>query len=413
MFDRLLRTAAMGASALGLLVMTACSASNGSEAPPPPVATEHHADRSPELLGGPPPAAVRDQRAFPTMAPIANPRDMSRAERLRVYGHRYDQGYGHRRHSAATAHSGAAAVTSAPAAKPAPAPAARPAPVAATPAPVAKPTPAPAAAIAPPAPVVAVAPAAPAPAGSKFHLPSLPHMSMPSWLSIPGVPSINVPGVAHPVPSKNFTGGLILLILLLVLIIAARGSGSGSRKPRSSTAKASPTVGPAEVAHEPAPMPVVHTDVPAYQAADYGAAVHAEPAPAQAAHAEPVAGEPVAVEAAALPEALAVHYDPAAAPAAEPEAAQVYAEPAAEVVHAPEHAPEHAQVLTPETFDWQSLTHPATTEAVAEPVHAGALEIAHPDPAHAEAPEALGNEALRFSDHVPSEPAPAKEAEHA
>jgi hypothetical protein len=336
---------------------------------------------------------------------------MSREERIRVYGHKYDYlDYGHagwpHRHRGGSMTASAPTTASAPApvSAPAPAPAPTPAPAASSPAPAADATPAPAA---------------------KAGGPGL------DKLSIPGVKMVNVPGTAHPVPSKYLVLGLILLLLIVLLVVFARSRRAAPRN----TVKHTLDPSPAPVAPEPEAMAVAHEAAPveaapaAYPEAlavhydAYGAPTETTPA---AVYAEtPVAEAPVgespvvetAPEAAAAPVmempaetvAEAPHVEPAAA---EPIAADGPYEPI------PHHEPatEPVAQATAETapFEWQSLSHP--TEPAGETAPA---ESAHAEPVVDSAAEAPGHEALLYSGYavapggVPEAPTQEHAAAHA
>jgi hypothetical protein len=100
--NRTLRSTMWGASAMAAIAVAGCGGPELQDAPPPPSAYVEPPMSPPaaapqgrvettELLGGPPPAYAGQTYAEPapgyaTMAPIANPEDMSPAERARVYG---------------------------------------------------------------------------------------------------------------------------------------------------------------------------------------------------------------------------------------------------------------------------------------------------------------------------------------
>jgi hypothetical protein len=93
-----------GVSAVAMIAVAGCGGPQLQDAPPPPsayveaplpppVAAPQGRVETTELLGGPPPsdqgqtyARAEPAPAYATMAPIANPEDMSPAERAQVYG---------------------------------------------------------------------------------------------------------------------------------------------------------------------------------------------------------------------------------------------------------------------------------------------------------------------------------------
>jgi hypothetical protein len=191
------------------------------------------------------------------MAPVANPEDMSPEERARVYGSRYDHSIHHRywrmqagqtvredagqpltprrhhhgRHHQAP-HGSAyrvwhpnhalnpneshAAAPSQPASAPAPAP----------------------------------SPAQPAPAISP---PNSTNSSNLDWLSIPGAPTVNLPGLGW-VPSKYLTGALLLVLAIALLVFAARRGQTAAppRRPARETVGAGPDFADERPARSPA-----------------------------------------------------------------------------------------------------------------------------------------------------------------
>ena len=92
-------TAMAGAALLALLSLDACDGQRPEASAPPPVASTPPPATTPDLMGGPPehaapPAASEqpaDEQAFTPMAPVANPEDMAPRERAQVYGHGYDR----------------------------------------------------------------------------------------------------------------------------------------------------------------------------------------------------------------------------------------------------------------------------------------------------------------------------------
>lgn len=279
MLRTMLRTMAGGAAALSLAALIGCGGPGPDNTPPPPpMASAPPPQAAPDLMGGPPPGhdtnAVGAQAetgpdggAF-AMAPIANPEDMPTAERQRVYGHRYDyldRGVGEGRHHrfhhhhhgwrhhaylnhgpsahprgthAAHHHSLTAPVTphrlhKAHAGAPVPATKqAQPAPKVVTPAPKAP--------VAPAAPTATskttAISAEPSAAASSSAASSAPPSSQPAaantgpankanldWLSIPGAPTLDVPGFGKT-PSKDVVAVLLLILVALVLLFAATGS---------------------------------------------------------------------------------------------------------------------------------------------------------------------------------------------
>jgi hypothetical protein len=130
----------LAAVAAAAVLLAGCGVHQPDDAAPlPPPAADAYPPAPPADLAGAPPAAAYPLApdglagappsadpvpAMVAMAPIANPEDMSAAERHRIYGDRYDRRAAHRR---ATAH-GAVQAAPAPAAKPARAPAGRPHP---------------------------------------------------------------------------------------------------------------------------------------------------------------------------------------------------------------------------------------------------------------------------------------------
>jgi len=88
-------TAMLGAALLALLSLDACTASQTEVPPPPPIASAPPPAPAPELVGGPAqpaeaPAAPVVEQTFTSMAPVADPEDMTADLRTVVYGHRYD-----------------------------------------------------------------------------------------------------------------------------------------------------------------------------------------------------------------------------------------------------------------------------------------------------------------------------------
>jgi len=83
LFKLVRRTSLIGVSIAAVLGLAGCNESTPPAPPPPPPAAYQPPPPPPALLGAPP------QRDFASMAPIANPEDMSPAERMKVYGTRY------------------------------------------------------------------------------------------------------------------------------------------------------------------------------------------------------------------------------------------------------------------------------------------------------------------------------------
>lgn len=112
MILRVSNFAAATALAVVLASVAGCSAPEPQNAPPPPPPPQAY-ERSPADLAGGPPPAPRDQEALAggpvygapappvtTMAPIANPEDLSPSERRRIYGDKYDAPRGAERRAA-------------------------------------------------------------------------------------------------------------------------------------------------------------------------------------------------------------------------------------------------------------------------------------------------------------------------
>jgi hypothetical protein len=235
---RALRDLALGAmGGLSFLALAACGGPPPQAgAPPPPTASQTPPPPAPDLLGGPPeppaPAAPAPaaQRLFFEMAPVANPADMTPSERIEVYGHRYDYldhggarpahgRHHHGHHHARHGHAGAAALAGhhARRATAAGAAAARPA----APAPKHNP---------PVAPMLApTATESEGAAGSG----AAPNSFSADWLSLPGAPTLDVPGFGK-VASKTVVAIGLLLLALAIMILAVRGAPA--RKPRSAAA---------------------------------------------------------------------------------------------------------------------------------------------------------------------------------
>jgi hypothetical protein len=275
-----LRAVALGAAAgLSLLALAACGGPPPQEGPPPPMSSTAPPPPSPELLGAPPappaPAAEPAPRPDFHMAPVANPEDMAPDERVRVYGHRYDYldhpaartegGRDHRRrhhhgarggaHAARDAHHGRAAFThgaggGAPGAKPA-SPAPEPKPPAAQPSsPGAHPS-APAASTATSTEGAgAPSAAASSAAASSAAAGGAPNRLNTDALSIPGAPTLDVPGFGKT-PSKTVVAIGLLLLALAILALAIRGAPA--RKPRTAAASRPIDLGASIAAtpHEP------------------------------------------------------------------------------------------------------------------------------------------------------------------
>lgn len=264
-------TATMGAALLALAALDGCTAGGPDVPAPPPVANTAPAPRSPELMGGPPEqAGVREQRvtepAFTTMAPIANPEDMTPEERAQVYGHRYDRprrrvhargdhaagefaGGAHRQqrgladhhvdgyrlaarhgyHQAAPARTARVAGADRTGASTAPVPGvANPGPAAEVESPV------------PPAPLANAVQAAPAtqPINARVAPAAGPNLD---WLSIPGAPVVTLPGLGA-VPSRFITAAFLLVLALILLAVAA---GIGQSAPRRRAPRRAVGAGPA------------------------------------------------------------------------------------------------------------------------------------------------------------------------
>ena len=206
------------------------------------------------------------------MAPVANPADLSPAERVRIYGHPYawrrhaDAQAMPRRHayhwSQTTAAQASTASDTGEAVRAAPTP--MPVILTASTETTASPAAAPAA---PPAPVAPAAPTLTMPKFdlSKLHLPNVqpPHfqgqgsvltevgarqyianLPVPEWLTVPGHPTLNLPvvGVVH---SKFVSAGGILLLALILLMLAVSGSGGARRRRarRNRNFSSGPTLG--------------------------------------------------------------------------------------------------------------------------------------------------------------------------
>ncbi len=259
-------TAMMGAALLALLPLAGCDGQRPEASTPPPVASTPPPAATPELMGGPPEHTAPieaaseppiEEQAFTSMAPVANPEDMTPDERVQVYGHTYDHpglagetryagrhhrvhafvGHGRRasfglaehrrlawrgrwRHDAHGRHklhapgaqSGAASSASHESAR---APGASDALRASAPA-YAGPEAAPSAAVA--------ANAAPSPPSAE------PAASNPGWLSIPGAPYVSLPGFGR-IASRYVTAAVLLLLAIVLLAIAAgRGHAAGRRR---------------------------------------------------------------------------------------------------------------------------------------------------------------------------------------
>jgi len=107
------RAGLAGLGAIAVLALSACGAPPPQSGPPPPTASAAPSDAPPPLMGGTPPvpdearAPPPREPDFTPMAPIANPEDMSPAEREAVYGDRYDHPrHGHGRFAPAFGHRG-------------------------------------------------------------------------------------------------------------------------------------------------------------------------------------------------------------------------------------------------------------------------------------------------------------------
>ncbi len=477
------RLAACAASGAAFLALTGCGGGTpDSSYNTPPSADRDRVDRGTELMGAAPPARRRGDSSGllggpvdvdGRMDPIPNPADLTRAERVRYYGHKYDhlpeprgravgQGlvtrqrgdgtlevsmrpianpedmsaaerrrvYGYRyAPRAETRPAARQSVRTAPpavAAKPVAAPAARaaPAPAAAKPAPkpvvaappvqtakpaaplvAAKPAPQPAQPLAKaPSPDLAAQSAAVAAAplaetivenpaaetkGEGFKLPPL---SLKA-LAIPGMPTVDVPGVGK-VASEKVVGAVIALLALLLVIALARGASAG--RAREERRRKFRTM------------------------QDYGR-VDPDPEPAAPAAPEPVYVNPMVAAsggvAAGAVAAHAFHQEPAA----ETPAPVEYAAPLPEPAHVPEpfaHTPydPHAahETAAPE------VSHDVPHAEPAAPVETAHVETAHVETPHVEAPvEAAHVETAHHDDgdvpHVPAQPDPHhhREPEHA
>jgi len=187
------------------------------------------------------------------MAPVANPADMSPAQRLEVYGHRSDWRPTHHARHAATAVFAARVSSARYDIRPAPRPVLVTVSTEALPA-AAAPVAAPAAA-APAAPAwrmpdlgklrsmlhlptlhlsnggganLQSAPAADPLADAREHIANLP---IPEWLTIPGRPTLTVP-VLGTVKSK-FVSAAAVLVLALILLMMMLGNSGGARRRRA------------------------------------------------------------------------------------------------------------------------------------------------------------------------------------
>lgn len=245
-----------GLWAMALLAVASCNGSAPRDAPPPPMANADASSQSPALLGGPTssaPAAAASAPALDAAPPVANPEDMSLAERGRVFGHRYHYTDSQRPH----------AVLSAMIMEPPPGQIT----------PIAHPTPA----VAPP-PTAAPAPAARA--GVRLAAPvaitaikpfRLPRLDIEKWLktimtragaalrsepgpalnllTIPGMPDIDVPGLGK-VPSPSVVVSALLVLAMMLLAVIARIS-NGRREARARRRKFRTMAGRTEVMLEP------------------------------------------------------------------------------------------------------------------------------------------------------------------
>jgi len=98
MLNGFMRLAACAASGAAFLALTGCGGGqpdDGYAGPPP--SSYDRGGSAPVLMGSPPPARRADDTgllggpaADGAMAPIPNPGDLTKAERVRYYGHRYD-----------------------------------------------------------------------------------------------------------------------------------------------------------------------------------------------------------------------------------------------------------------------------------------------------------------------------------
>lgn len=260
-----------GAALLALLTLAGCDGQRPEASAPPPVASTPPPAATPDLMGGPPEQAVQpapeqqpaEERTFTSMAPVANPEDMTPEERAQVYGRRYDdlrwagKAYAHPRHRvhAFIGHGRRASFGLAehrrmawrhmahdsdkPRAAPLEAPkAAAHAAVAVDAGASRAATPA----VAPPAATPVAAPSAAAASGA----PATPSAQLGSsnldWLSIPGAPYIALPGLGG-VASRYVTAAVLLLLAIALLAIAAGlGRAAGRRRrPARNTVGAGPT----------------------------------------------------------------------------------------------------------------------------------------------------------------------------
>ena len=214
------------------------------------------------------------------MKPVANPADLSPAERVQVYGHPY-AGRRMTPTQVTTVHH---RIIPTPVheviAKPfshtdvVAAPKLVPVATAAEPAPAAAPAPAQAAPAAPAAPTVS----APKFDLSKLHAPSvhLPRLNLggadltaanarqklatlpiPEWLTVPGHKTLAVPGLGV-VQSKfvSAAGILVLVVILLLLALSSSGGARRRRARRSRNYQPGPMMGSEPSAPAPAPAPV-------------------------------------------------------------------------------------------------------------------------------------------------------------
>ena len=206
-------TGTRGLYAAALLAVTACHGAALQDAPPPPMASADASSQSPALLGGPQnggsttAASVAAPDAPP---PVANPEDMSPAERARVFGHRYHYTDGKRPHAVLSA------MTLAPISE--------------------QITP-----VAPPFSVAAPQPATATAAASKPF--GFPLLNLEKWLrtilsragaalrsgsgaahdrlTIPSMQDIDIPGLGK-VPSRSVVVSGLLILVMILLAVAAR-----------------------------------------------------------------------------------------------------------------------------------------------------------------------------------------------
>jgi hypothetical protein len=221
---RCLRIGAAGLALVTLGALAACGGPlPGGGAPPPTSSAAVTTEASPELLGGPPagsaarkaprpdvaatapvdsmPAPAPAAEPGPTfdfhpMAPVANPEDMPRDQRIAVYGHRYD--YLDAKAAPAPVHAvRAASEAGVPVTRTAAAPP-RPHPLALS---------------------IAAPPTVSAPASHPIAGP--PNRIETDWMSIPGTPTVALPLIGRVTSKTVVATGLMLLALVIVALTIA------------------------------------------------------------------------------------------------------------------------------------------------------------------------------------------------